>query len=149
MRLMKTADQPLQRPPAALTRSSCRAEWIGTAQDGASQQAPRTDVDASAELSDREKFVRALSRDSAQGAPRGEIAKAALSCVGDKSNGWVTKLIISAHSTFEFTYRSRDLGVAIPAGKSLSSARQRTLILYSFSAPSPCRRPARAPLPSR
>ena len=69
---MKTADQPLQRPPAALTRSSCRAEWIGTAQDGASQQAPRTDVDASAELSDREKFVRALSRDSAQGAPRGE-----------------------------------------------------------------------------
>ena len=68
---MKTADQPLQRPPAALTRSSCRAEWIGTAQDGASQQAPRTDVDASAELSDREKFVRALSRDSAEGAPRG------------------------------------------------------------------------------
>ena len=72
MRLMKTADQPLQRPPAALTRSSYRDEWIGTAQDGASQQAPRTDVDASAELSDREKFVRALSRDSAQGAPRGE-----------------------------------------------------------------------------
>ena len=72
MRLMKTADQPVQRPPAALTRSSCRAEWIGTAQDGASQQAPRTDVDASAELSDREKFVRALTRDSAEGAPRGE-----------------------------------------------------------------------------
>ena len=107
-------------------------------------------MDASAELSDREKFVRALSRDSAEGAPRGENReKAAVSCVGDKSNGWVTKLIISAHSTFEFTYRSRDLGVAIPAGKSLSSARQRTLILYSFSAPSPCRRPARAPLPSR
>ena len=54
MRLMKTADQPVQRPPAALTRSSRRAEWIGTAQDGTSQQAPRTDVDASAELSDRE-----------------------------------------------------------------------------------------------
>ena len=69
---MKTADQPVQRPPAALTRSSCRAEWIGTAQDGTSQQAPRTDVDASAELSDREKFVRALSRDSAEGAPRGK-----------------------------------------------------------------------------
>ena len=29
-------------------------------------------MDASAELSDREKFVRALSRDSAEGAPRGE-----------------------------------------------------------------------------
>lgn len=71
MRLMKTAGQPLQRPPAALTRSSCRAEWIGTAQDGASQQAPRTDVDASAELSDREKFVRALSRETAERAPRG------------------------------------------------------------------------------
>ena len=69
---MKTADQPVQRPPAALTRSSCRAEWIGTAQDGTSQQAPRTDVDASAELSDREKFVRALSRDSAERAPWGE-----------------------------------------------------------------------------
>ena len=62
MRLMKTADQPVQRPPAALTRSSCRAEWIGTAQDGTSQQAPRTDVDASAELSDREKDTRALYR---------------------------------------------------------------------------------------
>ena len=37
-----------------------------------SQQAPRTDVDASAELSDREKFVRALSRDSAERAPWGE-----------------------------------------------------------------------------
>ena len=73
-------------------------------------------MDASAELSDREKFVRALSRDSAEGAPRGKIAKAARSCVGDKSNGWVTKLIISAHSTFEFTHWSRDLGVAIPAG---------------------------------
>ena len=73
-------------------------------------------MDASAELSDREKFVRALLRDSAEGAPRGEIAKAAMSCVGDKSNGWVTKLIISAHSTFEFTYRSRDLGVAITVG---------------------------------
>ena len=72
MRLMKTADQPVQRPPAALARSSRRAEWIGTAQDGASQQAPRTDVDASAELSDREKFVRALSRDSAERAPWGE-----------------------------------------------------------------------------
>ena len=120
MRLMKTADQPVQRPPAALTRSSCPAEWIGTAQDGASQQAPRTDVDASAELSesDRQKFVRALSRETARRAlPGGKIAKAAMSCVGDKSNGWVTKLIISAHSTFEFTYRSRDLGVAITVGR--------------------------------
>ena len=46
----------------------------------------------------------------------GENRESSMSCVGDKSNGWVTKLIISAHSTFEFTYRSRDLGVAIPAG---------------------------------
>ena len=73
MRLMKTADQPLQRPPAALTRSSCRAEWIGTAQDGASQQAPRTDVDASAELSDREKKTRALWRRMCMGEINGHF----------------------------------------------------------------------------
>ena len=93
MRLMKTADQPLQRPPAALTRSSCRAEWIGTAQDGTSQQAPRTDVDASAELSDREKFVRALSRDSAERAPRkrglAASGKAAWSRIDSSALPWL------------------------------------------------------------
>ena len=75
-------------------------------------------MDASAELSDREKFVRALSRDSAERAPWGENReKAAMSCVGDKSDVWVTKLIISPRSTFEFTCRSPDLGVAITVGE--------------------------------
>ena len=124
MRLMKTADQPLQRPPAALTRSSCRAEWIGTAQDGASQPTPRTDVDASAELSDREKFVRALSRDSAQGAPRGEnressavMRRRQVKRLGYQAPHIPPLALPSLHyHTFEFTYRSRDLGVAITVG---------------------------------
>ena len=128
---MKTADQPLQRPPAALTRSSCRAEWIGTAQDGASQQAPRTDVDASAELSDREKFVRALSRDSAQGAPRGEnressavMRRRQVKRLGYQAPHIPPLALPSLHyHTFEFTYRSRDLGVAIPAGAGVEAVR--------------------------
>ena len=59
----------------------------------------------------------ARSRATARSAlPGGEIAKAAASCVGDKSDVWVTKLIISPRSTFEFTCRSPDLGVAITVG---------------------------------
>ena len=42
-------------------------------------------MDASAELSDREKFVRALSRDSAERAPWGENRESGcVMCVADK-----------------------------------------------------------------
>ena len=78
-------------------------------------------MDASAELSDREKFVRALSRDSAERAPWGENRETGASCVGDKSDVWVNKLIISPRSTFEFTCRSPDLGVAITVGLTVYS----------------------------